>query len=175
MESLRSLPAATLTWEVVERGEPLRALRANETTVAELRWAVGFAAEGATATTSDGAWTFDRRGMLTKQVVIEPHGGIAGAFDAGGWEGGGTLETELGTRFIFAPASLLATRWAFSIDGAAPFVSFHVQRRRIFGSVEVARIEPAGVGAPELPLLVTLGSWLTVLARRDQGSGPGGG
>jgi hypothetical protein len=171
MESLRSVPTTTMTWEVVERGEPLRALVWESAVVAEMRWAVGFAAEGATATTRDGAWSFDRRGMLSKSVLIESHGGMAAAFDAGGWEGGGQLETELGTRFTFAPASLLSTRWAFSADDGGRIVSFLVERRRLLRTVEVVRVEPAGVGAAELPLLVCLGSWLAALGRRDQGSG----
>ena len=171
MEPLRSLPATSLTWEVVERGEPLRSLKWEAAAVAEMRWAVGFAAEGATSNTRDGAWTFDRHGMLSKSVMIESHGGLAAAFDAGGWEGGGQLETELGTRFTFAPASLLSTRWAFTGADGGRIVSFLVERRRLFRTVEVVRIEPAGVGSAELPLLICLGSWLAALARRDQGSG----
>lgn len=171
MESLRSVPATNLTWEVVERGEPLRRLTWGATPIAELRWAVGFAAEGATSTTRDGSWTFDRRGMLSKSVLIEPHGGMSAAFDTGSWEGGGRLETELGTRFTFVPASLLSTRWAFTDADGGRIVSFLVERRRLFRTVEVVRIEPAGVGSAELPLLICLGSWLAALARRDQGSG----
>jgi len=173
VESLRSLPATSLSWQKVKGDEPLRVLPWNGEPVAELRWNTGIAAEGATARTADGAWGFDRAGLLTKQVRIDAEAGISAAYDAAGWEGGGELTTPLGTRLTFRPANVMSTRWAFVDDEGRPYVSFVLEMRRIFRTVQVVRIEPAGVGSGELPLLVTLGSWLAVLARRDQASGVG--
>lgn len=173
MESLRSLPAGSLAWEKVKGDEPLRVLPWHGEPIAELRWNTGIAAEGATARTADGEWAFDRAGLLTKGVRIEAEKGISAEYDAGGWEGGGELATPLGTRLTFRPANVLSTRWAFVDAEERPYVTFLLEMRRLFRTVQVVRLEPAGVGSGELPLLVTLGTWLAVLARRDQASGVG--
>lgn len=173
MEPLRSVPATSLTWLKVKGDDPLRILPWNGEPVAELRWNLGIAAEGATALTAEGSWSFDRAGLLSKHVSIEAEAGIGATYEATGWEGGGEVLTALGSRFTFKPANVLSTRWAFVDDQARPWVSFLIEVRRIFRTAQVVRIEPAGVGAGELPLLVTLGTWLAVLARRDQASGVG--
>jgi hypothetical protein len=175
VESLRSLPATSLSWQKVKGDEPLRVLPWNADPVAELRWSTGIAAEGATARTADGAWAFDRAGLLTKKVRIEPEAGISAEYDAAGWEGGGELATQLGTRFTFRPANIMSTRWSFVDEGGQPYVTFLLEMRRFFRTVQVVQIEAAGAGSGELPLLVTLGTWLAVLARRDQASGVGTG
>ena len=139
--------------------------------VAELRWSTGIASEAATLTTSDGVWQLDRRGLLDKQVVIDAHSGIGARYTTEVWRGGGDLVTELGTRFSFVPTSVMSTRWAFTDADGVRWVSFVMERRRLLRAVEVVRIEPAGVGRDELSLLTAVGSWLAVLARRDQASG----
>lgn len=175
MESLRGLSAASLRWESVRGDVPLRILPWNGEPMAELRWNQGIGAEGVVATTADGAWGFDRAGLLTKHVRIDPAAGMDATYEAAVWDGGGELTTTLGTSFGFRPANLMGTRWAFVDAHGRAWVTFLLEMRRILRTVQVVRIEPAGEGSDELPLLVTLGSWLAVLARRDQASGVGTG
>lgn len=173
MQPIRDLPAGSLTWVSDSADRTLRRLTAGEATVAELRWSTGLASEGATVATSEGVWALDRRGLLDKQVAIEAQAGIGAVYSTEGWQGGGELVTEVGSRFAFVPTGVMGTRWAFTDADGAAWAGFLVERRRIFRAVEVARIEPAGVGRDEIGLLVAIGSWLAVLARRDLASGVG--
>jgi len=170
VRSLRELAPGSYGWGSGKDDPQLRQLLAGDDVVATLRWKEGFAAEGVEAQTADGAWAFDRRGMLTRQVIIDPRGGVPAEYDSAGWEGGGELRTATGGRYGFRPTTVLSTRWAWVGEGDVPLVSFLLERRRIFRRVEIVRLEPAVGANDDVSLLVVLGSWLAILGRRDQGA-----
>jgi len=124
----------------------------------------------ATAESADGCWTFKRIGFLQTSVTIRACGADTeiATFKPHSWTGGGTLELPDGREYR-ANSNFWMTRFGFTTVEGQPLVEF----QRIGGVLKLSstvEIHPAAREAPELPWMVMLGWYLTVLLHRDASS-----
>jgi hypothetical protein len=135
----------------------------------------------ATAESGDGCWTFKRIGFLQTRVTIRTCTADAvisdadsseadseantAVFDNNSWTGGGTLELPDGREYR-ANSNFWMTKFGFTTAEGEPLVGF----RQIGGLLKLSstvEIYPGAATIPELPWLVMLGWYLTVLLHRD--------
>jgi hypothetical protein len=137
----------------------------EEEHVADLRFRSSWGSL-ATGESAEGCWTFKRVGFLQTRVTIRPCGGdtdIAN-FRNNSWSGGGTLEFPDGRRFP-ATTNFWQTRFEFRDDSGVALVRFE-SRGFLTQSVGVT-IQPGALPLPELPWVVILGCYLTVMMQMD--------
>jgi hypothetical protein len=121
----------------------------------------------ATGESADGCWTFKRVGFFATRVTIRACGDdqeIA-VFHNATWKGGGTLEVPGGKAYR-ANVNFWQTRFEIATDTDVPLVSF----TRIGGAFHLGsdvQIHAAAGDLRELPWMVMLGWYLTVMAHRD--------
>jgi hypothetical protein len=121
----------------------------------------------ATAESADGCWTFKRVGFLQTSVTIRACGADAeiAIFKNSSWTGGGTLALPDGREYR-ANSNFWMTRFGFTTLDDQPLVEF----QRIGGLLKLSstvEIHAAAERIPELPWMVMLGWYLTVLLHRD--------
>jgi hypothetical protein len=121
----------------------------------------------ATGRSRDGCWTFKRLGFIATRVsirVCETEADLA-VFRNSTWSGGGTLELPDG-RKCPANCNFWQTRYEIRTESDSPLVTFS----RVGGLFHLSsdvEIHPDAVAWPELPWLVMLGWYLTVMQHRD--------
>ena len=121
----------------------------------------------ATGESADGCWTFKRQGFIATRVTIRACGSESdlAIFRNNTWSGGGTLELPDGRTYP-ANSNFWQTRYEISSDGDAPLVTFsHVGGLLHFSSD--VEIHATASRTPELPWLVFLGWYLTVMQHHD--------
>lgn len=141
-------------------------LHAGDMVVATLRFRSSFVSF-ATATSADGAWTFKRVGFWQTKATIraaESETDLA-SFRNNTWSGGGTLELLDGRKYP-ANTNFWSTQYEFKTEQGEPLISY----RKIGGMLHmssVTKIHPLAQNIPEMPWMVLLGWYLTVMLYMD--------
>jgi hypothetical protein len=166
MRSVRDLIGQELKWVQPKAMQMEYELRSAEEPVASLRFRSSFGSL-ATGECADGCWTFKRVGFWRTRATIRVCGtetDIA-AFHNNTWTSGGTLEMPDG-RILPANSNFWMTQYEFRTEGGETLVRY----RRIGGILHLSsevEIRPAAASMPELPWLVILGWYLTVMMHSD--------
>jgi len=141
-------------------------LRAEDTVAATLHFRSSFGSF-ATATSADGSWTFKRVGFWQTKVTIrasEANADLA-VFKNNTWSGGGTLELSDGRKYP-ANTNFWATQYEFKTEMGEAIISY----RKIGGMLHmsaVTEIHPLAKDVSEMPWMVLLGWYLTVIMHMD--------
>jgi hypothetical protein len=141
-------------------------LLARDEVVATLRFrsAFGSLANGDSA---DGSWTFKRTGFIATSVSIRRQGSDTdvAVFRNNTWSSGGTLELPDGRQYP-ASSNFWKTRFDVSQADGTPLITFE----RVGGFLRLCsevRVHAAAASLSELPWLLMLGWYLTVMQHRD--------
>lgn len=141
-------------------------LHAGEMIAATLRFRSSLGSF-ATATSADGTWTFKRVGFWQTKVTIraaESETDLA-TFRNNTWSGGGTLELLDGRKYP-ANTNFWSTQYEFKTEQGESLISY----RKIGGILHmssVTEIHPLARNIPEIPWMVLLGWYLTVMMHMD--------
>jgi len=124
----------------------------------------------ATAESGEGCWTFKRVGFMQTSATIRACGSEAeiAAFRNHAWTGGGALELPDGREYR-ANSNFWMTKFGFTTAAGEPVVEF----QQIGGLLKLSatvEIHPDATAIAELPWMVMLGWYITVLQHRDAGS-----
>lgn len=143
-------------------------LRSDHELIATLRFRSSFGSF-ATAESADGCWTFKRVGFWQTKATIRDCGSDTdiATFKNNTWSGGGTLELS-GGRKVLATTNVWQTNFEFKSETGETLVRF-----KPGGFVHLSatvEIQPDAAGMPELPLIVMLGWYLTVMMYMDTAS-----
>jgi len=141
-------------------------LRAADVLAATLRFRSSFGSF-ATAASADGNWTFKRVGFWQAKATVRATGAEAdlAVFKNNTWSGGGTLELPDGRKYP-ANTNFWSTQYQFKRETGEPLISY----KRIGGVVHLSSL--VEIHAPsneiaEMPWLVSLGWYLTVMLHMD--------
>lgn len=141
-------------------------LRQGETRFASLSWE---SASGSivVARTTDAMWLFERVGLSGSRVAIrqDARGPEAATFTAD-WKSGGRLVVGGTTHYSWGALGSSLSRWVFRSAQGQPVFELRVDSMRLVPSGTLAVVQDA-VGERSLPLLVTLGWYLTVQTLDD--------
>ena len=116
---------------------------------------------------ADGCWTFKRGGFIRTHVTIrdcDAQDDLA-IFRNSNWSGGGTLEFPDGRRYV-ANCNFWQTRYDIRTTDETPVVTFEHVRGVLHLTSDVI-VHPQSRGVRELPWLVMLGWYLTVMQHGD--------
>ncbi len=121
----------------------------------------------ATATSADGSWTFKRVGFWQTKVTIRASGSEMdlAVFKNNTWSGGGTLEFP-DRRSYPANTNFWQTQYEFTTEAGETLISY----KKIGGMLHlssVVEIHPRAKDLAELPWMVALGWYLTVMQHMD--------
>jgi hypothetical protein len=141
-------------------------LRAGDAVAATLRFRSSFGSF-ATAESADGSWTFKRVGFWQTKVTIRASGTETdlAVFKNNTWSGGGTLELPEGRKYP-ASTNFWATQFEFKTEAGEALISY----RSIGGMLHMSsavEIHPLAEDLAELPWMVLLGWYLTVMMHMD--------
>jgi hypothetical protein len=141
-------------------------LRAGDMVVATLHFRSSFGSFAA-ATSADGTWTFKRVGFWQTRATIRAIGSETdlAIFKNNTWSGGGTLELLDGRKYP-ANTNFWLTQYEFRTEKDVPLISY----RNIGGILHLSsmtEILPPAKEIPEMPWMVLLGWYLTVMMRMD--------
>ncbi len=141
-------------------------LRAGDMVAATLRFRSSFGSF-ATAASADGEWTFKRVGFSQTKVTIRASGAETdlAVFKNNTWKGGGTLELPDGRKYP-ANTNFWMTQVEFTTETGDPLISY----RKIGGMLHMSsetEIHPLAKDIPELPWMVSLGWYLTIMMHID--------
>ena len=174
MKPMRSCAGRVLTWTQPAALRREFVLQDDDVEVATLRFRSALGSF-ATADTGDGSWTFKRVGFWAPRVtacVAGTDDEIA-TFRNNTWSGGGTLTMGDG-RALRANTNFWMSTFEFVDEAGEPLVRF----RKVGGFFHLGAhvdVLPASVTLRELPWLVVLGWYVTVLMRDDAaGAGAAG-
>ena len=116
---------------------------------------------------ADGCWTFKRLGFIQTHVSIRPcqsNQNVA-VFRNNCWSGGGALEFHDGRRYL-ADSNLWQTRYSIRTEDEIPLLTFDRVRGVVHLSSDV-EVHEAAQSLPELPWMIMLGWYLTVMQYSD--------
>jgi len=120
----------------------------------------------ATADGEDGCWTFKRVGFWRTKVTVRACGSDddVAIFKNNTWSGGGTLELPNGPTFR-ATTNLWQTKFGFETEAGEKLIEF--QTSGLLHLSATVEIHPSVATIAELPLMVMLGFYLTVMMHID--------
>jgi hypothetical protein len=166
MTKLTELIGYELKWTQPHAMKMDYELHAGDIVVATLRFRSSFGSF-ATATSADGSWTFKRVGFWQTKATIrasETETDLA-VFNNNTWRGGGTLELPDGRKYP-ANTNFWATQYEFTTGTGEALISY----RQIDGMLHMSaltEIHPLAKEVPEMPWMVILGWYLTVMMHMD--------
>jgi hypothetical protein len=164
MKKIAELTRQQLKWVQPGMFKTHYELRAGDEIAATLRFRSSFGTL-ATGQSADGCWTFKRVGFLQTRVTIrECDRETDTAVFRNTWSGGGTLELS-GGRKLQANTSLWQSKIEFKKETGETMLLFN-RGGVIHPSAEVV-IEPEADKMAELPWLLMLGWYLTVMLDMD--------
>lgn len=166
MLRIAELTGHELKWTQTHATKMEYALCAGDVEAATLRFRSSFGTF-ATGTSADGVWTFKRVGFTQTKVTIrasEAHVDLA-AFKNNTWSGGGTLELPDGRKYP-ANTNFWATRYDFTTEAGEPMISYTKIKGMLHMSSETV-IHPIARDVPEVPWMVMLGWYLTIMMYVD--------
>jgi hypothetical protein len=171
MKRMSDLVDRSLKWVQPSAMKMNYELHAGDEVAATLRfrssWGTFAKGEGA-----DGCWTFKRVGFWQTRVTIrvcDADTEIA-LFRNNTWTGGGTLELSDGRR-LRATTNLWQTQSEFQDEAGEALI-----RLRSAGLIHlsaIVEIQPSARRLPELPWIVMLGWYLTVMMHTDSAAASG--
>lgn len=134
----------------------------GDESIASLRFNSSLFGFLATAESADGCWTFNQIGFSKPKTVIRACASDIdfAVFENSGRGEGGILELSNGHRYL-ATAGLAQTRYTFKTEAGDPLIRFK-PRGWLHLSANVEILPTAG-NLPELPWMVMLGWYLTVI------------
>lgn len=166
MKRMRDVTGGPLRW--VQPGAWTQAyeLHAPEETAATLVFRSAFGSLG-TGESADGSWTFKRIGFLSTRATVRRSGEDTdlAVFHNNTWSGGGTLELADGRKYR-ANVNFWTTQYELRTESDSPLITF----RRVGGLFHLSstvEVHDAAKALPELPWLLMLGWYLTVMLHRD--------
>lgn len=166
MPRVADLSGESLKWEQPRALKMEYELRTgNGELVGTLRFRSSFGSF-ATADSEDGCWTFKRVGFWRTQVTVRPcdsDDDIA-IFKNNTWSGGGTLELSNGPTFR-ATTNLWQTKFGFETEAGEKLIEF--ETGGLLHLSATVEIHPNCITIAELPLMVMLGFYLTVMMHID--------
>lgn len=166
MEKIADLVGQKLTWVQPHASKMEYELRAGDAVASTLIFRSSFGSF-ATATSSDGIWTFKRVGIFNTKVtirVINSETDLA-VFKNDTWRGGGTLELSNGRKYL-ANTNFWSTQYEFTTESGESLISY----KKIGGFLHmssVTEIHPLAKYIQELPWMVSLGWYLTLMMHMD--------
>jgi len=166
MRRIAELVGKELKWEQPSSMKMEYILLVDGETAAALKFRNSFGSL-ATAECADGCWTFKRVGFFQTRVTIRRCGSddeIA-TFRNNTWTSGGTLILP-GGRAYRATTNFWNTKYEFLAETDEILLEY----RRIGGFFRLSSyvaIHPAAALLPELPWMVILGWYLTILLHQD--------
>lgn len=131
-----------------------------------LRWQ-GWLSTLAHAHSAEGAWTFERPHILSRDVEVrdaETNDLVAMLYVR--WTGEGTLKCTDGCTVDWAPTNLWQSHWAFFDAKDRALISF-VDTSGLLEIRSLVNFYPSSLSAADSTLLTALGRYLIVLQRRD--------
>lgn len=166
MRRIAQLPGLDLKWEQPNLFKMEYNLLAGDEIAATLRFRSSFGSY-ATARSADGCWTFRRIGFFQTRMAIRVCGSEAdiASFRNNTWKGGGTLELPDGRQYT-SNTNFWMTQIEFR-DRAEEVLFSH---RKIGGFIHLSsnvEIYSVALSIPELPWMVMLGWYLTILMHHD--------
>lgn len=147
-------------------------LRAGDEVAATLRFRSAFGSF-ATGESADGCWTFKRIGFWQTKATVrvcDTDVDIA-TFKNNTWSSGGTLELSAGRKFL-ATTNFWQTNLEFQDELGGTLIKFKTSGL-LHLSAKV-NVEPNAVSLPELPWVVMLGWYLTVMMHMDSATAVAG-
>jgi hypothetical protein len=120
----------------------------------------------ATGTAAEGEWSFKRQGFLKTFVTVRTAGSEENLaiFHNNTWNDGGTLELQDGHTFK-ANSNFWSTKFEFIDAREEPLIRFsNIGGFKLHSELEIL---PPGRLLSELPMMVLLGWYLTVMHSRD--------
>lgn len=168
MKKFAEVAGRQLEWSQPSAFQMHYELRAGDDRVATLRFRSSFGSF-ATAESAEGCWTFKRVGFWATRVTIRECGSDAeiGTFRNNTWKGGGTLELP-GGRSLLATTNVWQTKLAFQDEAGAALIQY--KRSGVVHLSAIVEIEPVAASIPELPFIVALGWYVTVMMNMDSGA-----
>ena len=144
-------------------------LRAGDAVAATLRFRSSLGSF-ATAASADGSWTFKRVGFWQTKATVRASGAETdlAVFKNNTWSGGGTLELPDGRKYP-ANTNFWSTQYEFKTETGEALISY----RNIGGLLHMSaavEIYPAAKDIAEMPWMVLLGWYLTLMLHRDAGA-----
>ncbi|MFZ2412681.1 MAG: hypothetical protein WAW16_00435 [Candidatus Cryosericum sp.] len=118
----------------------------------------------AVATLSTGTLVFDLVGFWQRRATVDTEAGDRVADFESAWTGDGKLSIVEGPVFAWYTINRWRGEHAWMLEGREPLVSFRQQRGWKTGINANLIVDPAALPLPELPVLVTFGWYLWVLA-----------
>jgi hypothetical protein len=173
MEALEKAKNVTLFWK--QTGVFLRKyeLHSDDSIFAQLDFPSSFSVD-ANAVCGMDHWTFKRKGTLSKDVIVSRVGmeGSIASYKPR-WTGSeGTIQITNGEEYIWRVANFWATRHSVSNKDGHVLVSYQSSSEdkklsNIFKLEAQVRIFGSAWELRDLPLLVVLGWYLTILQHED--------
>jgi hypothetical protein len=166
MKRIRDVAHRPLRWVQRSGWKPDSELQADDEVVATLSFRSAWGSL-ATGTSADGSWTFKRLGFLRTRVTIRTAGEEAdlAVFHNNTWSAGGTLELLDGRKYR-ANSNFWATTYEIRTESDSPLIAF----RHVGGMLRLSsdvEIHDAAKSLAELPWMVMLGWYLTVMMHQD--------
>ncbi|HEX2914888.1 MAG TPA: hypothetical protein VH186_29110 [Chloroflexia bacterium] len=167
MQALNVVSQQELSWEKPQIQHRNYFLRSGESVLASLKWEKAFSTL-ALAESAAGAWTFKRSGFL-KQIItvrIAPTEQEIGRFEAN-WNGSGVLRMYDSATYRWGKNRERRGYWSFFDALDRPVFSL---RARDFAGKTKANVvlEPGAVNQNNLPLLLSLGWYLSLMRQNDE-------
>ena len=169
METMRSfdrIGAEPVSW--VGHGWVKRSyeLKSESALFATLAWESAFGSL-ARAKTANAEWTLKRVGFFNPKATVRASEGEADlAVYHPDWIGNGRVELPGGKAWRWKCLGFWRSRYGFVDEAEQPIVEFHANTLKVPPSAEVV-IAHGGLKLPELPLLVVLGWYVTILTFDD--------
>jgi hypothetical protein len=165
MRKIAELISQQLKWVQPSALKMHYELRAGDELASTLRFRSSFGSF-ATGESADGCWTFKRIGFWKTRVTIrrcDEDVDIA-TFKNNTWSSGGTLELSDGRKFL-ASTNFWQTNFEFHDEMGRQMVKFKTGGLIHFSAT--VDIEPNAVSVPELPWVIMLGWYLTIMMHID--------
>lgn len=155
----------TLAWTKPKVFTSRYELRFGDELIATLCFQKAFRS-AAIAESEDGCWMFERVGFFKPRTVIRLCGSdtIAATFTKNTWNQGGCLELSDGRKFK-AIISLWKNIADFQTDVGEPLI--HTKIRGVFRPAATVQMYRKCLHVPELPWMVILTMYLSIMMKRD--------
>lgn len=166
LSPMRRIADAPAEWRghgVMKRSYELR----SETALfATLDWQSAFGSL-AHARTHDASWTLKRTGFFRPRVTVRPMEKETDlAVFHPDWLGDGRVEFPNGKQWRWKCLSFWRSRYGFLADDDQPLIEYKANTLKFVPSAGVV-VAQSALGLAELPLLVVLGWYVTILAFDD--------
>ena len=165
MRKITELVGQQLKWVQPSALKMRYELRAGDELLATLRFRSSFGSF-ATGESADGCWTFKRSGFWQTRATIRVCGADVdiATFKNNTWSSGGTLELSDGRKFP-ASTNFWQTSFEFQDERGSPLIKF--KNGGLIHCSATVDVEPNAVSLPELPWVIMVGWYLTVMMHMD--------